>query len=977
MSTEETPELALHSEEMVRIMKDPVLWARHHLDSDPRWYQEQILRHPHNRKVLRCGRRIGKCIAEGQRVLLADGSYVPVETLYLNQEKQQVVSLGPNVRNQVSELYEVSDNGMKEVFRVTTRRGLSIELTGNHPLLTADGWVEVDDLTVGEYLATPNQLAYFGQNDTRSEAFVGLLAYLVTSCVASENLLSLEIKKPASITQVKEYCETLGLTLIQRSQKTFFIVDKTRSSDVIAVFREANGRIPEEVFTYTKEKLAYFLMSLYESQGWQSYKTSLEIGFGSRDQVYLQDIAHLLLRFGIHPSMVRRTVNQLPYFQMMIFRAIDIVTFVDEVAFKQRNSYQALYHLASDKAEDSRVFPRGKRFEEELVIQKIPIRKNGTKTMQWQRLHHLAKKYQSAYFQDLIMSDLFYDVITKIEPLGEKQTYDVFVPETQNLVVEDFYVHNTWTMVAHILWVSFTCNSGLNPKGATCVVATPYDTQARLIFDEIVKNIEGNDILRQSLKTKTKNPYYIEFKNGSKIKLFTAGTKSGSEGGSLRGQAADWLYMDEVDYMSDADFDTISAIALEAPKRIGIMIASTPTGRRGMFYKTCTELKFNQDDLVNSKNTKNGYIYNTKNYNRETAEGWKEFYYPTMVNPEWSESMEKELKKQFSAVAYDHEVLAEFGSEMVGVFNKDMIDEASSVSYSLSTIPLMPGGLVAIGVDWDKYGAATNIVVVEYDPYDKRRERPEMEEETSYGRFKVINRIEVAKSEMHYDNAVKMIKELNERYNPFAIYCDRGAGEYQIELLRKELGEKVKGVHLGSSYDVLDPVSKIKERKPLKPFLVNQTTLILERGQLRIPSELVEETIRRQMTNYQVIRVSAKTNEPVFSSTDEHSLDAMMFALFAFLEHHPDLVNTIFKIQNATKTGKIRTNMPTSLDELRQRASLLLHSDNEPEWDEPGLPPLKKVPLGSKPRSSTMGGPSWGNRNHLAKRRSPIKRKSW
>ena len=92
-----------------------------------------------------------------------------------------------------------------------------------------------------------------------------------------------------------------------------------------------------------------------------------------------------------------------------------------------------------------------------------------------------------------------------------------------------------------MLWVAFTCNGGKSPRGATCVVATPYDTQARLIFNEIVHFLDENEVLGNSVKSRTKNPYFIEFNNGSQIKLFTAGTKSGSGGGSLRGQKADWL----------------------------------------------------------------------------------------------------------------------------------------------------------------------------------------------------------------------------------------------------------------------------------------------------------------------------------------------------------------------------------------------------------------------------------------------------
>ena len=155
--------------------------------------------------------------------------------------------------------------------------------------------------------------------------------------------------------------------------------------------------------------------------------------------------------------------------------------------------------------------------------------------------------------------------------------------------------------------------------------------------------------------------------------------------------------------MTDKDFEAIYAITLEAPSRIGTMIASTPTGRRGIFYKACNDMPFNLEDKLKPIETKIGFVYNPRNYDRDISEGWKEFYFPTMVNPEWSPKMERELKGQFSEIAYEHEVLAEFGTETIGVFNKDFVDEASSMIYNFYG-QRTPGSSnpIAIGVDWDK-----------------------------------------------------------------------------------------------------------------------------------------------------------------------------------------------------------------------------------------------------------------------------------
>ena len=63
---------------------------------------------------------------------------------------------------------------------------------------------------------------------------------------------------------------------------------------------------------------------------------------------------------------------------------------------------------------------------------------------------------------------------------------------------------------------------------------------------------------------------------------------------------------------------------------------------------------------------------------------------------------------------------------------------------------------------WDKYQASSSILILDYD--------------IICDKFKVIKRVEVPKSQYSYDNAVNLIIELNEQYNPAWIYCDRGSG---------------------------------------------------------------------------------------------------------------------------------------------------------------------------------------------------------
>lgn len=967
--------------EMLEIMRDPVKWTEHHLGEKPRWYQEQILRHPHHRKVLRCGRRIGKCIEETQRVMNPEtGEYIAVKEFYERQlegNKPNLVTLDENYHMQKSEAFYVEDNGIKDTFAVITKHGAQVILTGNHPVLTVDGWKEVDALKIGESIATPKALPYFGK-DSLPVHTIKLIGYLLGAGQFNKYNVTLQLRYPEMEEEFRKAClaHGIGIKAKEKTRKRTFELTGVESFPYYKELKER--KIPQDIFKLQREDFALFLASLYGAGGWFFASRIGEIGFATRDKGFALDVKHLLLRFGIQTNLLEKQLEGSPYFHLMIYHKTSLLLFLEHIAKympERKESFDKVYRKAMEMNSTGAILPKEvwPHIEKERKSKGLKktevaggtnrrLRTNKGVTVGNARIY--AENLKSDFLYDLANSDVIWEEVIDIKPIGKRQTYDVFVPETHNLVVEDIFVHNTWTMCAHMLWVAFTCNAGTETrKGATCIVATPYDNQARLIFDQLKTFIDNNPVLKESVKSMTKNPYVVEFKNKSIIRLFTAGTRSGSEGGSLRGQKASWLYMDEVDYMTDKDFEAIYAITFEAPKRIGVMVASTPTGRRGMFYKLCTDMQLNQ----RVRRYKNNF-YDLRTYDRNEAEGWQEFYYPTMVNPEWDEKMERELKKQFSEVAYEHEVLAEFGTEMVGVFNKDYIDEAASNGYSLIEQRLH-GGPISIGIDWDKFGNATQIVVTQWNPHDIRRPRPEFGEAPGAGRFQVINRIEIPKGEFTYDIAVKKIIELDRIYNPFAIYPDRGAGEYQIETLRKALGDKVKGVHFGGSQMVRDPFSREFDKKPIKPFMVNQTVLMLERGQLRIPNRDVDEVIARQMTNYQVERISPKTGEPTYSNVDEHALDGLMLSLLAFINEKPEIAQTIDVVPAATNFGHAALKFVDPLMAIFQQQARGLDAKKELEWDEPSAPPPRRA---SKRSEGTF---TWGNRG--SGRTSKPMRRSW
>jgi replicative DNA helicase len=427
-------------------------------------------------------------------------------------------------------------------------------------------------------------------------------------------------------------------------------------------------------------------------------------------------------------------------------------------------------------------------------------------------------------------------------------------------------------------------------------VAEIYETMHAMFMD--TRPDLFNDA---TIKTDTKSPYVIRFSNGGFINFITAGTKSGGKGDSARGQGrgVKLIYIDEADYMSDADLDAILAIQIQDPS-MEVILTSTPKGTRNKFYQLCTG----------------------------NVPGWKSFHktcYETI--PNFVESgMEESMRKQYSHDAFQHEFLAEFGEEATGVFKKDRIDDAilrghedfpyhDKFGKAVSTKPpsygyapyLPPDRRVhrIVGVDWDKYGAGTQILIIEAlrspifneNAYAKAIEQP-------FDYIKVVHRREIPKSQFTLDNAVRELIAINHQFSPDFYYLDAGYGEHQIEALIRvgleckdpsdpayKLHEKIRRINFSQGIQAIDPATKMVEKRRIKPEMVNRLANKFDAGEMVLNP--FDDHLKRQLENYVVVKMTA-SGEPKYTSEDEHAVDALMLATWGlYCEFGKKLVQSV------------------------------------------------------------------------------------
>ena len=333
------------------------------------------------------------------------------------------------------------------------------------------------------------------------------------------------------------------------------------------------------------------------------------------------------------------------------------------------------------------------------------------------------------------------------------------------------------------------------------------------------------------------------------------------------------IVLDEMDYMNPDDLDALYAMlqktAEDQPDKV-LIGASTPTGRRERFWDWCRNERF------------------------------KEFWYPSYCNPFFTKDQEDEFREEYSESGYRHEIEADWGEDSEGVYPRKYVDRAF-VEPGWNYIPEIQSArsFYSIGVDWDKYGAGTNIVVLEAcsEAYEEERFR---------GKVRVAYREEIAKSEYTLTNAVNRLVELNHSFNPKFIYVDRGYGEVQVELLHKygmenpqsNLREKVKGIGFGESIEIRDPYTKLPTKKEIKPYMVDNLRQYLEREQILFSA--LDEELYTQLISYVVVRTT-QSGRPVFEaggSAVDHAHDALMLSLLAITQNFGEFS----KIKSATNT---------------------------------------------------------------------------
>jgi replicative DNA helicase len=175
-------------------------------------------------------------------------------------------------------------------------------------------------------------------------------------------------------------------------------------------------------------------------------------------------VQHLLLRFGIVASLRSRRIRHRgtlrTAYQLDITDAPSIRSFVDDIGMLGHEEALARVAAALDLTREQTTrdaIPRGvwRRIDAargDVSWRTVATRMGLEDTADLQvgrgplsrgRLLRLADALGDRALRDLATSDVYWDEIVSIRPVGSSQVYDLTIPETHNFVANDLCVHNT------------------------------------------------------------------------------------------------------------------------------------------------------------------------------------------------------------------------------------------------------------------------------------------------------------------------------------------------------------------------------------------------------------------------------------------------------------------------------------------------------------------------------------------------------
>lgn len=377
---------------------------------------------------------IGKCLTAHTLIdHPATGERLTIEQC-VQRRLPVIYGLCTQATIRVAEVHGWIDSGRQPCYRVRTRTGREVEVTEHHPFLAERGWTPLYDLQIGESIALPRRLPTFGHDDNWPLASVRLLAYFLTQGGTIDGLPGFTSADPASGADFAQVLTLSHPTCVHTSiGSTCRVREPGQISEMGSLAHWLStlgllGRADQEkflpgcVWQWDRPRLAELLRTLMG--GPASTQEGSELEFRTTSRQLAADIQHAFVRFGI----VSTLAHPCP------------ACWCVQVLQQDREIYQ-IEIGGSGSHRSATPVPEGRSASLWAGAREPGVALcAGPQPVQSGSPVGVLQRPESPL---LASPDIYWDAIAAIEPVGLQQVYDLTVPDGQNFIAQDIFVHNT------------------------------------------------------------------------------------------------------------------------------------------------------------------------------------------------------------------------------------------------------------------------------------------------------------------------------------------------------------------------------------------------------------------------------------------------------------------------------------------------------------------------------------------------------
>jgi replicative DNA helicase len=216
--------------------------------------------------------------------------------------------------------------------------------------------------------------------------------------------------------------------------------------------------VPEQVFAQPSEKIALFLRHLWATDGCiylDGRGRYIVLRYDSSSERLSADVQSLLLRLGINArrECVEMPDKGRPIHRLDIRGGADATRFLVTVgavgARKRRQRLEVLSWLDGRRRRPKRdtipaaAWSLARHAKGRSGVVTSPVALGGRSAITRERALSVAAAVDSDELALLAMSDVYWDEIVAIEPVGGDEVYDLTVQGLHNFVADDLIAHNS------------------------------------------------------------------------------------------------------------------------------------------------------------------------------------------------------------------------------------------------------------------------------------------------------------------------------------------------------------------------------------------------------------------------------------------------------------------------------------------------------------------------------------------------------